>query len=127
MGGKRTSADPCVYVFGKKEERVIVIIYVDDIILASKELSRFEYVKSKLKSTFKMTDLGQVNNILGINEQREGATGRMHLSQEKYIEELLEKFNMKHAIIVSTPTDTNLKITKEMSPTTEEERQEMQN
>lgn len=125
-GGKRTSADPCVYVFGKNEERVIVIIYVDDLILASKELDRLEYIKSKMKSTFKMTDLGQVRNILGINVQREGATGRMHLSQEKYIEDLLEKFNMKHAITVSTPMDPNLKITKEMSPSTEEERQEMQ-
>jgi len=127
IGGKRTAADPCVYVFGKNNERVIVIVYVDDLILASKELSRLEYIKSKMKSMFKMTDLGQVNNILGINVRREGETGKMHLSQEKYIEELLEKFDMKHAKTASTPIDPNLKITKEMCPTTEDERQEMKN
>lgn len=126
-GGKRTSADPCVYVFGKDDDRVIIIIYVDDLILASKELTELEGIKSKMKSTFKMTDLGQISNILGISIQREGATGRMHLSQKKYIEELLEKFNMKIAKTVSTPIDPNLKITKEMSPTTEDEREEMKN
>jgi len=59
IGGKRTAADPCVYVFDKENERVIVIVYVDDLILASKELTRIEYIKSKMKSMFKMTDLGQ--------------------------------------------------------------------
>jgi len=127
IGGKRTTADPCVYVFGKNNERVIVIVYVDDLILASKELSRLKYIKSKMKSMFKMTDLGQVNNILGINVRREGETGKMHLSQKKYIEELLEKFDMKHAKTASTPMDPNLKITKEMCPTTEDERLEMKN
>lgn len=117
IGGKRTLADPCVYVFGKNDERVIVIIYVDDLILALKELTRLEYIKSKMKSMFKMTDLGQISNILGINILREGVTGKMQLSQRKYIEELLEKFNMKLAKTVSTPIDPNLKISKEMSPT----------
>jgi len=57
----------------------------------------------------------------------EGETGKMHLSQKKYVEELLEKFDMKHAKTVSTPIDPNLKITKEMCPTMEDERQEMKN
>lgn len=83
IGGKRTSADPCVYVIGKDEKRLIIIIYVDDLILASKKMDRLENVKSKMKSTFKMVDLGQINNILGISVQREGATGKIHLSQKK--------------------------------------------
>jgi len=53
-GGKRTAADPCVYIFGEGDKRVIVIIYVDDLILASKEIKELEQIKSKLKSAFKM-------------------------------------------------------------------------
>jgi hypothetical protein len=30
-GGRRTPSDPCVYVFGENDERVIIIIYVDDL------------------------------------------------------------------------------------------------
>lgn len=79
-------------MFGKDDEQVIVVIYVDDLILASKELTKLECIKSKMKSTVKMTDLGQVSNILGINIQRKGATRRMHLSQKKYVEDLFEKY-----------------------------------
>lgn len=59
--------------------------------------------------------------------QREGATGKIRISQSKYIKELIEKFNMEYAKAVSTPIESNLKITKEMCPTTENERQEMAN
>ena len=127
IGGKRTSADPCVYVIGENERRVIIIVYVDDLILASKKMDRLEDVKLKMKSMFKMVDLGQINNILGISVQREGATGRIHLSQKKYVEDLIEKFDMEQAKAVSTPIEPNLKITKEASPSTEEERPEMRN
>ena len=37
IGGKRTPADPCVYVIGGGEDRVILVIYVDDLIFASKK------------------------------------------------------------------------------------------
>lgn len=68
-----------------------------------------------------MVDLGQISNILGINVlQREGTTGRIHFSQKKYIKGLLEKFNMENAKTVSTTIEPNLKITKEMCPTTED-------
>lgn len=127
IGGKRTSADPCVYVFGKDEERVIVIIYVDDLILASKKIEKLDLIKSKMKSTFKMVDLGQISNSLGINLQREDATGMIRLLQKRYVEDLLIKFDMDRAKTALTPIESNLKITRKMCPTTEDERQEMNN
>ena len=41
----RTIADPCIYVFGESEDKVIVIIYVDDLIFISKNLKQLEFVK----------------------------------------------------------------------------------
>lgn len=52
--GKRTSADPCLYKFGEAHDRVILVIYVDDLLLASKNLKTIESIKSKMKSTFKI-------------------------------------------------------------------------
>ena len=125
-GGKNDAADPCLYVFDRDQEsRVIVIIYVDDMLLASKDIERLELVKSKLKSTFKMVDLGPVSNILGIKVERDGPTGRIHLSQKRYVEELLKKFNMEDVKTVTTPIEPNMKITKAMQPTTDDERYKM--
>jgi len=98
-----------------------MLIYVDDIILASKRIEKLETVKTKLKTAFKMVDLGPIHDILGINVERQGLTGSIRLSQRKYTEELIAKFNMENAKTVSTPIEVNTKITKEMSPKSEEE------
>lgn len=124
-GGKRTMADPCLYVFDEGDDRVIMLIYVDDLILASKKVEKLERVKSKLKSAFKMVDLGPIHDILGINVERQGLTGSIYLSQKKYIKELVSKFNMEDAKSTSTPMETNMKVTKEMSPKSENERADM--
>lgn len=126
-GGKRTAADPCMYVFDEGDNRVIMLIYVDDLILVSKKIEKLEFLKSKLKLAFKMVDLGPIHDILGINVEREGLTGSIRLSQKKYIEELIANFNMKDAKTISTPLEVNIKITKEASPRSEDERAEMKN
>lgn len=90
QGGCRNKADPCLYIFGEKEKRVIMLIYVDDIILASKNLKEINIVKQKLKSEFEIQDLGQATDILGIHIEREGATGSIKLSQKKYVNDIGE-------------------------------------
>jgi len=82
MGARRTEADPCVYVFERNKEKLIMTIYVDDIILASKSMDMLMQVKSSLKSHFKVTDLGPISNVLGIDVERNGVTGSIKLSQK---------------------------------------------
>jgi len=127
QGMHRTEADPCVYVFGRDNNKVIMVIYVDDIVLASRNINKLDEVKSILKSRFEITDLGQVNNILGIEVTREGATGNIKISQRKYTEELIKKFNMQDSKSTSTPVESNTKISKELGPLDDAERIEMQN
>lgn len=116
-----------MYIFGEDDKRVIVIIYVDDLILASKEIKELEQIKSKLKSAFKMVDLRPIHDILGVKVKRKGQTGSIFLSQEKYVDELLARFNMEDAKRVSTPIEPNIKISKEMGPNSEAEREGMKN
>jgi len=88
------NAHPCTYIFGKNIKCVILIIYVDDLISVSKDINMLKSVKTKLKKAFKVTDLGIISNILGIKIQRESETGKIRLSQQKYVEGLCEKFDM---------------------------------
>lgn len=127
LGGRRTLTDPCTYIFDEGDNRVIIIIYDDDLLIASKKIERLEFIKSKLKSKLKMVDLGKAHNILGINVEREGETGSIKLLQKKYVEELLAKFNMENAKTATTPLEPSIKITKEMSPISDEEKEEMKN
>jgi len=77
--------NPCTYVFEESVKCVILIIYVDDLILALKDINMLKSVKIKLKKAFKMT--GTISNILEIKIQREGETGKICLSQRKYVNE----------------------------------------
>ena len=72
-----------------------------------------------------MTDLGPIKEILGIKIDRTKLTGSIRLSQKKYTNELVARFNMQNAKKVSTPIESNAKISKEMRPLNEEERKEM--
>lgn len=71
--------------------------------LASKEYNELVKIKQKLQSTFKMVDLGSISHILGMDIKREGSTGKLHLSQEKYVKDLVKKFYLNDAKSVTTP------------------------
>ncbi|UYV83660.1 hypothetical protein LAZ67_23001938 [Cordylochernes scorpioides] len=110
MGLEQMKTDNCVYI--KREEGVLLVaIYVDDMIVAAEEESPLICFKESMKKLFKINYLGALNYCLGIRVQR-GVDGSIYLDQERYIEELLEKYEMKESKPISTPMDPNYKVTK---------------
>ena len=71
-----------------------------------------------------MKDLGRLHYGLGI-EIVWRDDGNCMFNQSKYIGNVLERFSMKDCKPVSTPINSGTKLTKEMSPKTEEEISEM--
>ena len=109
MNFEKSAGSPCVYT--SKNSDVIIVLY--DLLIGSKDLDRIVRTKKELKSKFKMKDLGQVRDILGMRIDRDGQTGSIRLSQKKYIEELLEKFNMKDCKSMATPMEVNERFVSE--------------
>ncbi|CAB0020925.1 unnamed protein product, partial [Nesidiocoris tenuis] len=58
-----------------------------------------------------MRDIGKVEYCLGIEFSR-GNNNEIKMKQEKYIEKLLDKFNMKSAKSLKNPMEVNLKLEK---------------
>ncbi|XP_050672421.1 copia protein isoform X2 [Leptidea sinapis] len=67
-------------------------------------------VKTKLQKVFELRDMGSLHHCLGIQFSHVG--GEITLSQENYIENLINKFNMAECKPVSTPMETGLKLEK---------------
>ncbi|UYV68405.1 hypothetical protein LAZ67_5004222 [Cordylochernes scorpioides] len=110
MGLEQMKTDNCVYI--KREEGVLLVtIYVDDLIIAAERKDTLISFKESMKKIFKIKDLGKINYCLGIRIQTE-KDGSISIDQEKYIEELLAKYRMKEAKPISTPMDSNSKLTK---------------
>ena len=122
-GYRRSDVDPCIYVKGDKNI-IMIALYVDDLIIASNSEKLMKETKQNLCDRFEMKDLGRLHYCLGI-EIVWRDDGTCMFNQSKYIENVLERYNMKDCKPVSTPINSGTKLTKEMSPKTEKEISEM--
>ncbi|BES97325.1 Hydra magnipapillata [Nesidiocoris tenuis] len=109
IGFEPSFADPCIYISGKGGDRILVAVYVDDIIIASSDKEKTENLKMNLTQTFEMRDIGELKYCLGIEFQRL-KDGSISMNQLGHIEKLIEKFGMNSSKITKTPMEINLKL-----------------
>ena len=81
-------------VFIHDDNRVIVAIYVDDILIAGPNRSMINQLKKALSEKFKMVDLGPCAYYLGMKILRDRQNRTLSLSQESYIEKILRDHDM---------------------------------
>ena len=62
--------DKCIYIKDTLNHQVIVCLYVDDMLIISRDISDINATKRMLESKFDMKDLGVANVILGIRIHR---------------------------------------------------------
>jgi transposase InsO family protein len=110
--------DPCIYTKCTGEDQTIILFWVDDIILASNKPHLIQKTKEELSNRFKMDDRGELRWFLGIDFIRDGENYIM--SQERYADILLRRFNMHHCNPVSTPAEKDLRLTKAIDAENEE-------
>ena len=107
----QSHADQCVYVRGNSDEKTIIAVYVDDMVILSKTNAELNRVKQLLAERFKMKDMGELKYILGINVKQ--GSQCVFLNQQTYVEQMLDKYGMGNCNPASTPAATDLKLIKE--------------
>ncbi|GJZ19365.1 retrovirus-related pol polyprotein from transposon TNT 1-94 [Tanacetum coccineum] len=122
----RLHADPCAYFkrFGNNDF-IILLLYVDDMLVAGPNKDRINKLKAQLAREFEMKDLGPANKILGMQIHRDRVSRKIWLSQKSYVKKILQRFNMQDCKPISTPFPTDVKLSSKMSPSSEKERMEM--
>ena len=83
-------------------DTLILLIYVDDIIVTGNSSSQVQGFIDRLHSVFALRDLGTLNFFLGIEVQHQA--GALHLSQQKYISDLLTRTGMLDSKPAITPS-----------------------
>jgi hypothetical protein len=94
FGFIKSEEEPCVYKRASGSALVFLVLYVDDILLIGKDIPMFEVVKTSLKKSFSMKDLGEEAYVLGIKIYRDRSKRLIGLSQDTYIDKILNRFNM---------------------------------
>ncbi|RDY10616.1 hypothetical protein CR513_04834, partial [Mucuna pruriens] len=93
-GFKANVVDNCVCHKFSGSKYIFLVLYVDDILLASSDTCLLHETKRFLTKNFKMKDLGEASFVLGI----------LKLLQKNYINKVLDRFNMKD----SKPRNTSI-------------------
>src|SRR3954471_24625069 len=119
----RSQFDHYVYFrFRPGNSFVILLLYVDDILIASNNVEDVMRVKTELNKEFDMKDLGAASRNLGIDIRRDRKKSKLCLSQEPYLRKILEKFGMSNSKPVMTPTNPQFKLSIDQCPNTNVER-----
>lgn len=100
-----------LYTRVKNSCRLVVGVYVDDLIIMGESSSELIAFKTEMKKVFKMTDLGTLSYYLGI-EVHQGDKG-ISLCQTSYAKKLLEKVGLSQCNPCSTPMEAKLKLSKD--------------
>lgn len=106
-GFQNSKCDTSLFFLRTGKLQVFVLIYVDDILITGNCFDFLSRFIKNLNTLFSLKDLGPLNYFLGIEAHRDSSG--LYLSQEKYINDLLKKFNMSNCAPVSTPMVTGRK------------------
>lgn len=110
LGFQRSQYDSCLYTRKVNGVWMYLVLYVDDIVLASSSLEEIRNIKQRLANEFEMDDMQEMKNFLGMRIQYNMEKGTLLLNQTKYISALLKRFGMDGCKPASTPLDANLKL-----------------
>ena len=124
-GYKRCHADHCCYLKSFDDCYIILLLYVDDMLVAGSNMLEINNLKKQLSKEFEMKDFGAANQILGMRISRDRKNRTLKVSQAEYVEKVLNRFNMQGAKPVSTPLASHFKLSKELSPKTKQEKVNM--
>ena len=122
----RTTYDHCVFTIKfSDDDFIILLLYVDDMLIIGHDSSKIDRLKRKLSKSFAMKDLGSMKHILGMKISHDRKNRKLWLSQESYIEKVLERFNMSKPKAICSSLAGHLKLSSKQCPTNEKDMKEM--
>ncbi|GKF44149.1 putative ribonuclease H-like domain-containing protein, partial [Tanacetum coccineum] len=97
--------DKTLFIKKDKGDILLVHVYVDDIIFGSTKKSLCIEFESLMHKKFQMSYIGELTFFLGLQiMQRDD---EIFISQDKYVADILKKFDFSLVKTASTPIETN--------------------
>ena len=124
-GFQENKMDECVYLKVSDSRFIFLVLYVDDIMLASSDVSLLHATKRMLTENFDVKDLGEAQFVLGIEIIRDRNRIVLGLSQKQYIDRVIRRYNMEKCSSREMPIGKGDKMSADQSPKNELEKEIM--
>lgn len=109
-GFKQSKADYSMFTKKFNGSFIALLVYVDDILIASNDVQAINEFKLSLDKHFKLKDLGGLKYFLGLEMAR--SDKGTSLNQRKYALEVLKDAEMIACKPIKEPMEQNLKLSK---------------
>jgi len=104
LGFRRSTSEHVVYLRGVGACRLIVGVYVDDLVITGGDPRDISTFKEEMKATFKMSDLGLLRYYLGLEVTQMGSG--ITVCQSAYVVKILEGVGLTGCNPSHTPMES---------------------
>nr|GEY88046.1 uncharacterized mitochondrial protein AtMg00810-like [Tanacetum cinerariifolium] len=109
-GYRRGTIDKTLFLKKNNRDIILVQVYVDDIIFGSIKKAWCDEFEGLMKGEFQMSAMGELTFFLGLQVQQR--LYGIFINQDKYVQEILNKFDLRSVWTATTPYEaTNPKST----------------
>ncbi|CAI5990521.1 unnamed protein product [Closterium sp. NIES-65] len=102
-GFKKSECDHSLFLLQEKEQFLMLLVYLDNILLFSDSFAMIERVEEMLEMQFKCSKMGDVKYYLGMHVETDLDKGVLRLHQRKYCEGMAEKYGLQDGGKPATP------------------------
>ncbi|CAI7932798.1 unnamed protein product [Closterium sp. NIES-54] len=108
LGFAPSTADPSLFLRTDTSlPPFYILVYVDDLVLATADTEALALVKSKLQKRHTCIDMGELHSYLGLQITRDRARRTTALTQSHMMHQVLQRFSIRYSSPLSTPLPTN--------------------
>ncbi|KAL5562467.1 hypothetical protein UlMin_032214 [Ulmus minor] len=108
LGFRQSPSDHSLFVRNSNRHFMALLVYVDDVIIASSDQQAIVKLKADLNKEFKLKDLGDLKYFLGLEIAH--STAGICVSQRKYVLDLLSEFGYLGCKPAITPMEVNTRL-----------------
>ncbi|GJX83882.1 putative ribonuclease H-like domain-containing protein [Tanacetum coccineum] len=110
-GYRRGTIDKTLFIKKDRGDILLVQVYVDDIIFGSTKKSLCVEFEQMMHKRFQMSSMRELTFFLGLQVQQK--EDGIFISQDKYVADILKKFDFTTVKAASTPIETNKALNKD--------------
>ncbi|GJY71250.1 retrovirus-related pol polyprotein from transposon TNT 1-94 [Tanacetum coccineum] len=110
-GFRRGTIDKTLFIKKDKSDILLVQVYVDDIIFGFTKKTLCLVFEQMMHKRFQMSSIGELTFFLGLQVQQK--EDGIFISQDKYVADILKKFDYVTVKTASTPIETNKALVKD--------------
>jgi hypothetical protein len=104
-GWQQCVSDSCIYIYRTGHVFAVIAMCVDDIPAAYNDATWLASFKAQLGARFKIKDLGDLSQLLGMHITHDRSTRTISLDQSKHMRDILAKYGMSDSKSSSLPMD----------------------